>query len=125
METKETEMEQESKKEKHEFHSFYQIARRILLAGIGAVALTHDELEEFVDKLVERGELAKKDREKLLKEIRERRREHFGEEEEYFHKKMDEVFEHFHVPAKKDFDQLSDKIAALEKKIDQMAKAKK
>lgn len=111
--------------EKSESYSFYHIARRILLAGIGAIAITHDELEEFVDKLVERGELAKKDREKLINELRERRKQHLSDEENYFHKKMDEVFEHFHVPAKKDFDALSEKITKLEKKIDELSKAKK
>jgi polyhydroxyalkanoate synthesis regulator phasin len=111
--------------DKEDSHSFYHIARRILLAGIGAIAIKHDEMEEFIDKLVERGEIAKKDREKLIKEIRERHKERFGEEEAHFHERMDEVLQHFHVPAKKDIDVLNEKIAALEKKIDQLSKAKK
>jgi poly(hydroxyalkanoate) granule-associated protein len=121
----ETSAEDKTEKEKKENYSFYQIARRIMLAGIGAVAITHDELEEFIDKLVERGEIAKKDREELIKEIRERHRKHLSDEENYFHKRMNEVFEHFHVPAKKDFDELSEKISALEKKIDELTKTKK
>ena len=46
--------------------------RRLLLAGIGAVALSFDEAEAFVKKLEERGEIAQKDGEKLIGEIRER-----------------------------------------------------
>lgn len=117
--------EEKKEKDEKETYSFYHIARKMLLAGIGAVALTHDELQEFVDKLVERGELAKKDREKLMKELRERHKERFGEEEAHFQKRMDEIFEHFHVPAKKDIDELSQKLTALEKKIDDLSKAKK
>ena len=32
--------------------------RRVLMAGVGAVALTQEQMEEFVGKLVERGEIA-------------------------------------------------------------------
>ncbi len=116
---------EKEEKEKEETYSFYHLARRILLAGIGAIAITHDELEYFVDKLVERGEIARKDRENLIKELRERRKQHMKEDDDHFHKKMDEVMEHFHVPARKDFDELKAKIVSLEKKIDELSKTKK
>src|SRR5689334_19341219 len=45
--------------------SFVDALRKLLLAGIGAVALSRDETESFVNKLVERGEIAQKDAEKL------------------------------------------------------------
>jgi len=120
----ETPVDEKKGKEKWEDYSFYQIARRIMLAGIGAIAITHDELEEFIDRLVERGEIAKKDREELINEIRERRKKHLTDEENYFHKRMNEVFERFHMPTKNDFDELSGKILTLEKKIDELSKAK-
>ncbi len=110
--------------DKEDSYSFYHIARRILLAGIGAIAIKHDELEEFIDKLVERGEIARKDREKLIKEIRERHKERFSDEEARFHERIDEVLQHFNVPAKKDIDVLNEKIAALEKKIDALSKTR-
>ena len=110
--------------EKKEFHSFYDIARRMVLAGIGAIALTHDEIEEFVDKLVERGEIARKDREELMKEMRERYKMHHGEEHP-MHKRVTEMMERFSVPTKNDFDELNKKLADLEKKIDELSKPKK
>ena len=36
--------------------------RRVLMAGVGAVALTQEQIEDFVGKLVERGEIADGDR---------------------------------------------------------------
>jgi poly(hydroxyalkanoate) granule-associated protein len=108
-----------------DIHPFYDAARRILLAGIGAIAISHDEIEEFIDKLVERGEIARKDKESLMKEIRERRKKYFHSEENLIQKRMDKFFEHFNVPAKKDIDDLSEKISALEKKIDELTKSKK
>ena len=40
--------------------------RRVLMAGIGAVALTQEQIEDFVGKLVERGEIADGDAHKLI-----------------------------------------------------------
>ncbi len=120
----ETKSDVKNEAEYKDSHPFFDTARRILLASIGAIALTHDELEEFVDKLVERGEIAKKDGESLLKEIKERRKKYLHNDENYFHKRIDELFDHFHVPAKKDFDELVEKISALEKKIDELNKSK-
>ena len=35
-------------KNRTEYHSFYDVMRRVMLAGIGAIALKHDELEEII-----------------------------------------------------------------------------
>lgn len=116
---------EDSENEKREFHSFYAIARRMMLAGIGAIALKHDEIEEFINKLVERGEIARKDGEELLKEMKERHTKYHGGEESRSHKRVSEIMERFSVPTKNDFDVLSEKISALEKKIDELSKSKK
>ncbi|HEB65380.1 MAG TPA: poly(hydroxyalkanoate) granule-associated protein, partial [Chloroflexi bacterium] len=44
-------------KTEEERGTLYEAARKVLMAGIGAVALAQDEAENFVNKLVERGEL--------------------------------------------------------------------
>ncbi len=111
--------------EKKEFHSFYDVVRKMMLASIGAVALTHDEIEEFINKLVERGEIAKKDREELFKEMRERHKKFHHGEESHAHKKVTEIMEHFAVPTRNDFEELNKKLSDLEKKIDALSKAKK
>ncbi len=111
--------------EKREFRSFYDVVRRMMLAGIGAIALKHDEMEEFMDKLVERGEIAKKDREELMKEMRERYKKHYLSEENPMHKRVSEFMERFSMPTKSDIDELNKKLADLEKKIDELTKSKK
>src|SRR5690349_18747851 len=55
-------------------HTFIDLVRKMLLAGVGAVAMSRDETEQFVNKLVERGELAQKDAEKLLHDVQARLR---------------------------------------------------
>ena len=49
-------------------------AHRVLLAGIGVVGLAQDEIEDFVARLVERGEIAEADGRKMLKDVLEKRK---------------------------------------------------
>lgn len=53
--------------------TLYETTRLILLAGVGAISLAQDEVNNFVDKLVERGEMAEADARKLVKEVMDRR----------------------------------------------------
>jgi polyhydroxyalkanoate synthesis regulator phasin len=110
---------------KKETVSLYNIVRRIMLAGVGAIALKHDELEQFIDKLVERGEIAKKDGENLMDEVKERRKKYLHNDAGYPHKRFAEFLDRFAVPTKNDLDDLNQKISSLEKKIDELNKSKK
>jgi len=53
--------------------TLYETTRMILLAGIGAVSLAQDEINNFINRLVERGEMAESDARKLVREVMERR----------------------------------------------------
>lgn len=99
--------------------------RRMLLASIGAVALTFDEVEGFVNRLVERGELAQKDGEKLLHEMRDRMRpsrppvEKLGERME---QGVEELLNRLNIPSKRDIGDLSAKIAQLAARVEELRK---
>jgi poly(hydroxyalkanoate) granule-associated protein len=97
--------------------------RRVLLASVGAVALTLDEIEHFVDKLVERGEIAEHDAKKLVKELSEKRKKKTGEAEELTTKRLHELLDRMDIPTKADISALSDKISTLGKKVDELKKA--
>ena len=99
--------------------------RRILLAAIGAVALTQDALEEFVQKLVERGEIAEQDGKKLIKEMSEKRRKSFASFESETHKRIYEVMKKLNIPTREDIEELNIKITELTRKIDELKKEKK
>jgi poly(hydroxyalkanoate) granule-associated protein len=114
----------EEKDENNEAYPFFDAARKILLAGIGAIAITHDEIEVFINKLVERGEIAKKDGEKLIREVMDRRKKTIQGVEGDAYKRMNEILDHFNMPTKNDIDDLSEKIAVLAKKIDELNKGK-
>ena len=105
-----------------EHNPLYDAARRVLLASIGAVALAQSEIEEFINKLVERGEIAEKDGKKLYHELMERRKKDAEKAEEEVISKVEEVLDRMNIATKSDLDALSKKIASLTKMIDDLKK---
>ena len=101
-----------------------EMARKVLLASIGAMALTQEEIEKFVGKLVERGEIAEKDGRKLIKDIMDRRRtkkaEVRSDTDDELEKRMEDVLSRMNIASKSDIDGLNRKITALTKKLDEL-----
>lgn len=96
------------------------MARKVLLAGIGAVALAQDEVEEFVNKLVERGEIAEEDGKKLIREMLEKRRKEAKRTEDELDRRVEELLRRMNVPTRSDIEALSAKIVALTKKVEEL-----
>jgi poly(hydroxyalkanoate) granule-associated protein len=117
-----TEVEETLDFDEEEENRFLQSMRKVLLASIGAVALAQEEIEEFINKLVERGEIAEKDGKKLVGEVMERRKKFQKKTEGEMNKQVEQILERMDVPTKGDIDSLSKKITALSKKIDNLNK---
>ena len=96
------------------------MARKVLLAGMGAVALTQEEVERIVAKLVERGEIAEQDGKKVVGDVMERRKKEAKKAEAEMDKRIEDLLGRMNVPTKGDIDALSAKITALSKKIDEL-----
>jgi poly(hydroxyalkanoate) granule-associated protein len=98
--------------------------RRVLMAGVGAVALTQEQIEEFVGKLVERGEIADGDARKLISDVVDRRKRTLQDStkwaEEEWDKRIEGLLMRMNIPSKGEIDALSDKIADLSRKVDQL-----
>ena len=103
-----------------------EMARKVLLASIGAMALTQEEIEKFVGKLVERGEIAEQDGRKLIKDVLARRRTKTAEvqagTEDELEKRMEDVLSRMNIASKSDIDGLNRKITTLTKKLDDLNK---
>ena len=101
-----------------------EIARKVLLAGIGAVALTQEEIGKFVGKLVERCEISEKDGRKLISDIMERRRKKTAEvrsgTEDEVEKRMETALARMNIASKNDIEGLNDKITTLTEKLDEL-----
>jgi polyhydroxyalkanoate synthesis regulator phasin len=108
---------------KEEQNVFLKITRDVLLAGIGAVALSQEKIEEFINKLIERGEIAEKDGKKLMGEMMEKRKKDAHKAEDEINKRVEEVLDRMNVPTKADIDALGEKITVLSKKVDELKKA--
>jgi len=100
----------------------YEASRRVLLASIGVIALAQDEIEDFVEKLVERGEIAEKDGKKLVREVIDKRKKDVSKAEDELNKRIDEVVVRMDVPTKADIDALGDQINELSNKVDALSK---
>jgi poly(hydroxyalkanoate) granule-associated protein len=108
--------------EDQDMNPFVDAVRKVLLASIGAVALAQEEIDDFVNRLIERGEIAEKDGKKLVNEVMEKRKKKAKKAEGEFNKQMEEVMGKMNVPTKDDIDALSKKVAELSKKVDELKK---
>ena len=114
-------VEQVQQEAKEKVSPLLDAVQRVLLASIGAVALAADEIEDFVNKLVERGEIAEKDGRKLVKDVFERRKEmEMRPIEQKLDRQMDRFLTRLNIPTKDDVESLSARIADLSKKIDEL-----
>jgi len=103
-----------------ESNSLTDMARKVMLATIGAVALAQEEAEAFIKKLIERGEIAEKDGHKMMDDLKEKRQKKTKEAEDELDGRVTKILERTGVPTKADIDALSEKITALTKKIDEL-----
>lgn len=110
----------------------FDIVRRMMLAGFGAFALTRDEAEQFLNRLVERGELAQKDAQHLIEETLARFRQvqvpqapaqveanvnNFTHQVE---NGLEQLLNRMNIPSKRDIDELSAKIAQLAARVEEL-----
>jgi polyhydroxyalkanoate synthesis regulator phasin len=105
--------------ETEERSALYGAVRKVLLAGMGAVALAQEEADDLLNKLVERGEIAEKDASKLMKEIMDKRRR---SRKDGLEKRIEVILDRMNVPTKADIEALGDKITALSHKVDELKK---
>jgi poly(hydroxyalkanoate) granule-associated protein len=112
---------------KVETRPLVETVHRVLLAGVGAVALAKEDIESLIDKLVERGEIAEADGRKMIKDVMARRKRQASQQtkkaEEVLDKRVEEVLGRMNIPTKDEIEALSAKITALTKKVDELKKA--
>ena len=113
--------------------SMVAMVRKVLQAGVGAFALSVDEVEEFVARLVERGEIAEQDGRKVISDVLSRRRgnaevatekvqeqtsRQWSRAEAMLDQQIDNILARLNVPSKSDIELLSAKVSELAEKVD-------
>jgi poly(hydroxyalkanoate) granule-associated protein len=109
----------------------FEVMRKLMLAGVGALALSRDEAEEFINRLVERGELAQKDAQNLIDETVERLRKTTQPQinpiqssvanlSTQVETNLEQLLNRLNIPSKRDIDELSAKIAHLAGRVEEL-----
>lgn len=119
-----TEAKPEESGKEEERKRLFEAARKVLLAGIGVMALAQDEIEDFVTRMVERGEIAEQEGKKLVREMIDKRKQYRQQAEEEITKRIEKALDRMNMPTKADIDALSEKVAALSNKVDELKKTK-
>jgi polyhydroxyalkanoate synthesis regulator phasin len=93
--------------------------RRVLLASIGAVAIAQEEGEDLVNKLVDRGEIAREEGRKLVEDMMAKRREKVQAQ---FDSRVEAALGKMNVPTKADLRTVEKKLDELNSKLDKLIK---
>jgi poly(hydroxyalkanoate) granule-associated protein len=104
--------------------SMIELTRAVLLSGVGAAGLALDEAKAFLDKLVERGQIAESDARAVMEDI-VRRSKHQAEQTrvDTEHQIID-ALARLGVPTRSDLTSVDDKITVLSAKIDDLIAAR-
>lgn len=98
--------------------------RRVLMAGIGAAVLAQEEIEDFVNKLVERGEIAEGDARQLVNDVVDSQKQMVQSgtrrAEGALDKQLDGTLNRLNIPTKSEIEALSEQIAQLSRKVDEL-----
>ncbi len=119
-------------------------AHKVLLASVGAAALAQEEIEDFVNRLVERGTIAEADGRRMVKDVLDQRRkqmERAGERAQEMatevrtgltegprrladdlEQRIESVLARMNIPTKEEIETLTAKITALTHKVDELKK---
>ncbi|BAL99541.1 MULTISPECIES: phasin family protein [Caldilinea] len=109
--------------------NLYLLVRKVLLSSLGAVALTMDEANEILTKLVERGEVVEADLQRMIEELRAQRSRREETETANAHheltpkttsaleERVETILTRLNVPNKNDIEELSRKISQLNDKV--------
>jgi len=97
------------------------LIERSLLAGLGVLTLTRDKVKQFVDKLVEEGEVKPEEAPGIVDKLVARGEEEREELRKLVHQELDKARASVPVISRKDIEALSQKIDELAAKVEELA----
>jgi polyhydroxyalkanoate synthesis regulator phasin len=106
----------ETVEEREKRSPLYDATRKVMLAAIGAAAIAQEELDGFLNRLAERGELAEKDARRLAGEMKERRDEIIEERRTERHTGRTSA-------TKADLEALNNRVAELNRQLDELKRS--
>jgi len=84
---------------------------------LGAISLTKEKTEAFIDELVERGEMSKEEAKQTMEEVMQKGEEFKTEYRNMVREEIDEWRSKFGVISKSEYDNLAERVKELEAKL--------
>ncbi|MDY6876786.1 MAG: hypothetical protein SWK90_11380 [Chloroflexota bacterium] len=97
------------------------LIERSLLAGLGALTLTRDKVKQFVDKLVEEGEIKPEEASNVVDRLVARGEEEREALRKLVRQELDKARASVPVISRKDIEELGHKIDELTTKVEELA----
>jgi len=91
------------------------ITNKAFLAGLGAISLSRDKAEGFIDDLVKRGELSQEEKRGVLSELLESVEKRQVELGEFVHKEIRKILKSLDIPTREEINKLKEEIDSLRK----------
>ncbi len=96
--------------------------QKVLFAGIGAAALTRDEVEAFVNRMVQRGDIPADEAEAVVEDVMTTSKKQAARLDAEVDKRVKVALKQGDVPTVEDIEDLNAKIAALQRKVEELSK---
>jgi polyhydroxyalkanoate synthesis regulator phasin len=96
--------------------AMFELLKKTYLAGLGLATLTKDRIEEIVDELVKRGEVAEKDRKQVMDELLARARDEQQKLSTTIKESVKKVVGEMRVPGQEQWEDLVKRVEDLEKR---------
>jgi poly(hydroxyalkanoate) granule-associated protein len=90
--------------------------RKTILAGLGALSLSREKVEELTKELIERGELSKTDEATFVKDLLDIAEKNKTGLEEKVEKAVEKVLTRLDIPTRKELSELKEELGRLTKK---------
>jgi polyhydroxyalkanoate synthesis regulator phasin len=95
----------------------FETARKIMLAGVGALALTEEKVESVIQELIKKGELTEEEGKKTLAELREKISQNKRELQEQIRRGVENALKKMGYASREEMKGLEQRIEELEAQL--------
>jgi len=93
-----------------------ELIKKTILAGLGAISLSREKAEEIAGDLIKRGELAKNEEAKFVKDLMDIAEKNKARLEEKIEEVVEKTLTRLDIPTRKEINALREEINRLSKK---------
>lgn len=101
-------------KGEHQMADFFE---KTMLAGLGALHVTKEQIEKWIDELVEKGKVTKEEAPKLFKDLMDKAEENKKALETKISSGIESAMKKINLATKQDIDALNDKLDQILKEL--------